>query len=120
VKGILVSLHTNNITSFSQIFEEAPGKKEDLKNSLIHTALQHRRLTLTTVKDGDAPTDWIGSRYTSGRGTSLEVMMCSKSIVCDLVDMSRLSVSKIDEQLILPLKITIRKRASRCILCQGI
>jgi hypothetical protein len=30
--------------------------------------------------------------------------------------MSRLTVSKTDEQLILPLKTSIRKRASRCLL----
>jgi hypothetical protein len=34
----------------------------------------------------------------------------------DLVGMRRLTVSKTDEQLILPLKTLIRKRASRCLL----
>jgi hypothetical protein len=34
----------------------------------------------------------------------------------DLVVMRRLTVSKTDEQLILPLKTLIRKRASRCLL----
>jgi hypothetical protein len=34
----------------------------------------------------------------------------------DLVVMSRLTVSKTDEQLILPLKTLIRKMASRCLL----
>jgi hypothetical protein len=34
----------------------------------------------------------------------------------DLVGMRKLTVSKTDEQLILPLKILTRKRASRCLL----
>jgi hypothetical protein len=33
------------------------------------------------VKDVDAPTDWIGSRNTSGWGTDLEITMYSKSSV---------------------------------------
>jgi hypothetical protein len=39
-----------------------------------------------------------------------------EQFLIDLVGMRRLTVSKTDEQLILPLKILIRKRASRCLL----
>jgi hypothetical protein len=39
-----------------------------------------------------------------------------EKFLIDLVGMRRLTVSKTDEQLILPLKILTRKRASRCIL----
>jgi hypothetical protein len=57
------------------------------------------------VKDADALTDCTGSRNTSGWGTDLEITMYSKSrVVSDRPGGYAQTVSKTDEQLILPLK----------------
>jgi hypothetical protein len=61
------------------------------------------------VKYVNVPTDCIGSRNTSGRGTGLKVTMNRKSRD-DLDGMRKLIESKIEGQAMLPLKALIKKQ----------
>jgi hypothetical protein len=70
-----------------------------------------------SVKYVNVPTDCNGSRNTFCRGTGLKVTMNRKSReVLDLEGMRKPTESKMEGQVMLPLKALIRKTASRCLL----
>jgi hypothetical protein len=77
----------------------------------------HKQNTIF-VKYVNVPTDCVGSRNTSCRGTGLKVMMNRKvkKSLMDLERMHKTNGSKMEGQVMLPLKALIRKTASRCLL----
>jgi hypothetical protein len=70
------------------------------------------------VKYVSVPTDCVGSRNTSCRGTGLKVTKNRKSreSLMDLEGIRKLTESKMEGQAMLPLNALMRKTASRCLL----
>jgi hypothetical protein len=65
------------------------------------------------VKNVSVPSDCVGSRNTSCRGTGLNVTMHrkNKKSLIDLEGMSKLTESKMEGQAMLPLRALIRKNS---------